>query len=112
MPTLAAHVPGTPSWFDLMTSDAEAGRAFYGALFGWTWDVSGPEMGHYGIARREGAVAAGLGAIPPGNPMPPAWTVYFAVESADATAEAITAAGGVVMMPPMDVGPEGRMAIA
>ena len=35
---------GTPTWFDLMTPDADKARAFYAALFGWQYVVSGPEM--------------------------------------------------------------------
>jgi predicted enzyme related to lactoylglutathione lyase len=95
-----------------MSHDADAGRAFYSALFGWSWEVSGPETGHYGVAHVAGARTAGLGAIPPGDPTPTAWTVYFGVDDADATAAAIVAHGGVVLVPPMDIANEGRMAIA
>lgn len=115
MPPLDSHTPNTPAWFDLMTTDAAAARAFYGGLFGWTFDVQGPELGHYAIALRHDRVAAGIGAIAPaedGTPAyPPAWTVYFAVEDADKTVAAAMEGGGNVMVPPMDVGVEGRMAI-
>jgi predicted enzyme related to lactoylglutathione lyase len=52
---------------------------------------------------------AGIG--PAQNPGPPFWATYIAVENADATAEKITAAGGQVILPPMDVLDVGRMAV-
>ncbi len=41
--------------------------------------------------------------------VPPHWTVYFAVEDADATVAEITALGGSVIAPPTDI-PQGRFA--
>lgn len=111
MPHLDKHHANTPAWFDLMTSDAEAARAFYGGLFGWDFDVQGAEYGHYAIAMKDGRVAAGLGQIPPDGGFPPSWTVYFAVESADRTLELAQSHGGQVFVPAMDVGTQGRMAI-
>ena len=43
--------PGTPTWIDLTAPDAPSARSFYGALFGWEYDVSGPEYGNYATAR-------------------------------------------------------------
>ncbi|MBX3175375.1 MAG: VOC family protein [Gemmatimonadaceae bacterium] len=101
-----------PIWFDLMTSDVEAARRYYGELLPWQYDVSGPEMGHYSMANVGGASAAGIGALPPGATFPPVWTVYFGVENAEATCAAITKAGGSVHTPPQDVAEFGRFAVA
>jgi predicted enzyme related to lactoylglutathione lyase len=46
------------------------------------------------------------------NPGPPAWMTYITVASVDETAAKITAAGGTVVAPPMDVMDVGRMAVA
>ena len=43
--------------------------------------------------------------------MPPFWSVYVTVEDAAATSEAVTAAGGTVMVPPMDIFDAGTMAV-
>jgi predicted enzyme related to lactoylglutathione lyase len=48
--------------------------------------------------------------LQPGSPFPPAWNVYVATDDADATARAVTGAGGQVVVPPMDVMDHGRMA--
>lgn len=112
MTNIDKHQVGTPSWFDLMTPDIEKARAFYKGIFGWDYEVNGPEAGHYSLAKVSGRNAAGMGSMPPGAPYPTAWTVYFNVDNADTAAETIKANGGNVMMGPMDVFEEGRMLIA
>ena len=47
---------------------------------------------------------------PPGTPA--AWTTYLASDDADETAGKVKAAGGQVLMEPMDVMDVGRMAVA
>ncbi|HYT25105.1 MAG TPA: VOC family protein, partial [Actinomycetota bacterium] len=46
MAEVKSYAPGTPSWVDLMTSDPEGARAFYGELFGWEFEIGGPETGN------------------------------------------------------------------
>jgi hypothetical protein len=47
----------------------------------------------------------------PGNPMPDAWTTYLATADARVTLEAVQANGGQVLVPAMDVGDLGTMAV-
>jgi uncharacterized protein len=103
---------GMPCWVDLTTDDPEAARAFYGALFGWTFDVGGPEMGHYAMCKVGDRLVAGLGGKPPGASLPNAWTLYLAVDDIDATCVKLVEAGGRETLPSMDVMEAGRMAIA
>lgn len=101
---------GTPCWVDLMTTDATAARQFYGGMFGWDISVGGEETGYYGMATLGGRNVAGIGQMAGGNP--PAWTTYLAIGDADATAAAITTAGGTVLQQPFDVLDVGRMLVA
>jgi uncharacterized protein len=104
---------GTPCWADLMTTDREASWTFYSDVLGWQITDSGPEMGHYGMASVDGAMVAGIGTPPdPTQAPPPAWTTYLASDDLDTTCKAVTANGGQIAMPPMDVGGSGRMALA
>lgn len=108
---LTAPVPGGPCWIELSTSDVAAAKSFYTALFGWRC-VTDPreEAGGYTMAHLgENRVAALSPVYRPGQP--PAWTVSFAVEDADATARKATAAGGSLLVGPMDVFEEGRFAV-
>ncbi len=103
---------GTPTWIDVMAPDAEAARKFYHAVFGWEYDVSGPEFGNYATARIGQRMTAGVGPQMPGSPsMPAAWTLYFASEDAGADASRAEKLGARVMAPAMAVGEFGSMAI-
>jgi predicted enzyme related to lactoylglutathione lyase len=104
--------PGTPCWVDLISPDPEASSAFYSAVFGWDVQDMGEDFGHYRIARIDGHRVGGIGSPPPGQEQPAVWVTYLATADADATADAITAAGGAPTFPPMDVGPQGRMFLA
>ncbi len=107
---ITSYAPGTPSWVDLGTPDAAGGAAFYSALFGWEINDGPPEAGGYRMCMLNGKAVAGMG--PQMNPdMPPFWTTYVSVVDADATSATVTANGGQVLMPPMDVLDVGRMAI-
>ena len=110
MTAVERHPPGTISWFDLMTPDADRARAFYQGLFGWTYQIGPAETGHYTICQVRGLPAAGLGPLPPGACFPSAWNIYFAVAEIDPVAARIKAERGQVAMGPMDVMEEGRLA--
>ena len=38
MPQRDGYAHGTPGWVDLSTADTEGSKAFYGELFGWSWE--------------------------------------------------------------------------
>src|SRR6478609_6840540 len=63
--------------------------------------------GSYLIATLDGLDVAGIG---PGSEATPTWNTYVAVDDADATAAAVSAAGGQVVSAPQDAGPGGRAA--
>jgi uncharacterized protein len=102
---------GVPSWVDLGTPDMDATKAFYSGLFGWSAQTSDdPATGGYTMFEYEGAPVAG--AMPLMNPeQPVVWTSYISVDDADKVADAVSANGGTVMFPPMDVTDVGRMSI-
>ncbi|MGW4241694.1 VOC family protein [Nocardia sp. NPDC004722] len=101
--------PGDPIWTDLFTTDTDGAIAFYGDLFGWTADIA-PEHGNYITFRKDGKAVAG-GMVNDGNGGPNQWTVYLASEDAEKTAQAVAASGGIVVVPPMEVGDLGKFAV-
>ena len=101
---------GVPNWADLSVPDLTAVLPFYAAVLGWDYFDAGEDFGGYRIAHIAGNATAGIG--PAQDGMPPAWTMYFASEEVDATAAAITANGGRLLMPAFDVGDLGRMCVA
>jgi len=101
---------GVPCWADLTAPDVDAAKAFYAEVLGWDFQQFGEEYGGYAIAQVRGSAAAGIGPHQSGTPS--AWTMYFAADDVDATAAAISANGGTLLLAPGDVGPLGRMCIA
>jgi hypothetical protein len=107
---MSRYEHGVPSWVELGSPDLDRAVDFYSGLFGWDVPEGQAETGGYRIGHMREKTVAGLS--PQMAPdAPAAWTTYVDVESADATAEKITANGGMVIVPPMDVLEIGRMAI-
>lgn len=103
---------GTPTWLDLMSPDVEAARKFYQAVFGWDYDIGGPEYGNYTTARLGDLATVGfVGNQPDAPPMPAAWSLYFASTDNDADVTRAEALGAKVIFPNMVVGELGSMAV-
>ncbi len=104
------YAPGTPSWIELSSPDTDAAARFYGALMGWSATEPGSEeTGGYRMFQQGEQNVAGLMAhMQEGQPT--AWATYVSVADADETAAKVKAAGGSVLVEPMDVMDIGRMA--
>jgi predicted enzyme related to lactoylglutathione lyase len=102
--------PGQPAWVDLGTSDVPAASAFYTGVFGWTIDDLGPEAGGYGILRKDGQQIGGIGPATDDS-RGTSWSIYFSTDDANDTESRVATGGGTVIMPPMDVMDQGRMAV-
>ncbi|MEU2548595.1 VOC family protein [Streptomyces roseolus] len=102
---MAVYTEGTPCWVDAQLPDLEAGKRFYGELFGWTFDDDRDE------ALLDGRRVAGLLPKRDGR-MPTTWTVYLATRDAGTVAARVKAAGGQMVMEPYPVGPFGVLALA
>jgi predicted enzyme related to lactoylglutathione lyase len=115
MPERTSYAHGTPSWVDLSTTDTAAAQEFYGALFGWEFEANPTDQGgEYLMARKGGKAAAGMMQQQPAQAeagMPPMWNNYVTVTDIGETLGKVEAAGGSVMMPPMEVMDAGHMAV-
>jgi uncharacterized protein len=104
--------PGTPGWFELHTRAYDASVAFYRDVFGWDTHVASdtPELRYTTLGEGEGQLAGIMDAtsfLPDGAPAQ--WSIYFAVEDADATVATAIELGGAVVDAPEDT-PYGRLA--
>jgi predicted enzyme related to lactoylglutathione lyase len=108
-----ANEPGTLCWTELITTDLDAAKAFYKAVFGWDAETQESEGGPaYTEWKLSGRSIGGMMLKSPEMPaeMPPLWGVYFAVADTDASVAKAQELGGSLIMPPMDIEP-GRFAI-
>jgi uncharacterized protein len=103
---------GTPTWIDLGIPDLDRAVEFYGALFGWQFDVGSEEMGRYTMCLLDGRPVAAIMPIQDENARDFWWQVYFATDDCDGTVERILAAGGTIIAAADDVMDNGRMAVA
>ena len=102
---------GTPTWIDLGIPDLEGAMAFYGALFGWDFEVGPPETLRYTRCLLGGRAVAALAEHPEPDPGGCWWNMYLATGDLEATAGRVSDAGGTVVTAPMDIPGRGRMAI-
>ncbi len=109
MPSRDSAVIGAPCWVDLMTSDTNASRAFYTALFGWAAEEPNPEFGGYFNFTRDGVRIAGCMSSQHDPGRPDVWSVYLATEDIAKSLELATSHGGQVMVDAMPVGDLGVM---
>ena len=105
---------GAFSWSELNTRDPDAAKAFYSAVFGWSFEDREFEgMGTYTtINVGDGAVGGVLdmtGRVP--DEVPANWLVYFAVEDTDATLAKLTELGGEIPFGPIELTGVGRFAV-
>lgn len=117
MYVVTEYPDGIFCWIDLTTPDQESAKAFYASLFGWQTEDRPIGMGSmmYTTLMMDGHRVAGLGPMRPemrAQGIPAFWTGYIKSSDVDAAAARVVEAGGVVMMPPMDVMTEGRMMLA
>lgn len=116
MPVVSKHVTGTFCWPELATTDQDAAKAFYMALFDWTYrDDAMGEAGLYTIFMKGGEDVASLYTLMPDmqkQGVPAHWGSYVSCEDIEASAAKVTALGGKVVMGPIDVHDHGRMVVA
>jgi predicted enzyme related to lactoylglutathione lyase len=110
-PNTPRGAAGHGSWHELYAGDAEADLPFYLDLFGWA-ETGQHDMGAMGVYHLFGNADGEVGGImtKPAQIPIACWCYYFEVGDVDAAAERVKAAGGEVVMGPMDV-PKGSRVV-
>jgi predicted enzyme related to lactoylglutathione lyase len=103
---------GAFSWFELLTTDTTAAKAFYSQLFGWSMTDQPIQNMIYTVLSVGDQQVGGLAPIPSQSPgMPPNWGVYVTVDDVDASAKLASELGGKVLLEPRDIPDVGRFAL-
>jgi predicted enzyme related to lactoylglutathione lyase len=111
--------PARFGWNELLTTDTQAAKKFYGEIFGWGWrDVA---MDDPSAEAREGEEAYTLWTVKEGEAggmmklqgekmegVPPHWMSYVSVADVDEVAQKAVDAGGRIIAGPMDIKDTGR----
>lgn len=109
------HTPGTFSWTDLSTTDQDAAKEFYSALFGWTYDDAPvDEQTVYSMAKVGDKFVGAISPQPQQQRdagVPPVWNSYITVENADEAVARAKELGGTAHTDAFDVMEAGRMGV-
>ncbi len=109
-----ADMLGRFVWYELMTSDVEAAKAFYTELIGWgTTPMDLGDM-NYTMWTKGEAPVGGVMTLPDeakaaGAPFH--WLAYIATPDVDATASQAAELGGTILKAPSDIPTIGRFSI-
>lgn len=106
---------GSWIWYELTSPDVAASKAFYDAVVGWSMSAGSAQTNDYGfITAADGAMIGGILHLTQDRldkGARPCWLGYIGVDDVDASAAAIEAAGGNVLVPADDVPMAGRIAM-
>lgn len=107
-----ANEPGAFIWNENLNDEPAAARAFYEAVFGYTYERYGDWVAEYDVFKVNGEIRGGIGGKPPQIPAgtPNFWNTYFGVADTDAAVALVHGGGGRVLLEPADT-PMGRMAV-
>lgn len=107
-PTTSRHV-GKFVWADLVTSDADRAREFYGALFDWSFS----RLGCYTLITNNGKRIAGILEVQPksGNGKDAVWLTTMSVPDVDRAVERVRQQGGSIIKGPVTMRERGRGAL-
>lgn len=105
----APQIPGKFIWHHLVTGDAQAAREFYGALFGWEFDVT--DDGRYSVITHEGHNLGGILETSEDANAPKGghWLSAMSVTDIDASLARVAKAGGRQLEAPIEVAGVGRV---
>src|SRR5271166_4936778 len=105
---------GRFAWYELVTTEMEAAKAFYTKVVGWTaLDASVPGRA-YTLFAAGNVLVGGLMDLPEDTRKAgakPGWLGYVGVDDVDAAADRIKRLGGTVLVPPTEVPSISRFSI-
>jgi len=101
-------------WYELMTTDTAAAKAFYSNVVGWEPQAGPPPNTDYTLFTVAGEGVAGLMDLPEDARRmgsPPSWIGYVAVDDVDAATEDAQRLGAKVYVAPDDIPDIGRFSV-
>ncbi len=108
---MAEHAGKGFIWYELMTTDVDAAKAFYGAVVGWQTHDSGMPGMRYELFGMNGKDVGGMMTMPAAAEHKAMWMAHIYTPDVDAAAAAVTDRGGSILRPPTDIPSVGRFAV-
>jgi predicted enzyme related to lactoylglutathione lyase len=106
---------GSFIWYELISPDPDASKAFYDAVVGWDIEPApAGEMDYRMIRRADGGNNGGVMRLTEemrGHGAHPTWLGYLGVDDVDRAVTAVAESGGKSLMPAWDIDGIGRIAM-
>lgn len=108
-----SDAPSPFVWYELLTTDEDAAKAFYPAVLGWGTEPFTGAGGDkpYTMWTANGAPLGGMIEKPPGSEGPPVWLGYIGVDDVDAIVRRAGELGAQTHVAPQDIPNVGRFAV-
>ena len=105
--------PGRWVWAELFVADVLAAKAFYGQVFGWTFQSFGAGARPYTLIRNAGKPIAGMLPHAAGNAdvQRARWLAVMSVADVQEAAATVDQRGGEVIVEPVDLPGRGRVSL-
>jgi uncharacterized protein len=113
-PATGTSIPGKFVWADYFTSNVEAARIFYAALFGWEWrEIATGTGSRYGMFYQDGEAVAGVAYRAAHDPTREygRWIYYVSVPDVAAAVKSVEARGGRTLLQPRSYPDRGTFAV-
>ena len=112
-PGEGSALPGKIVWHDLLSDTPEETMAFYGELFGWTFEPLDVLGANYTLIRHRGRL---IGGMVDQNRLPTSadisqWVVVLSVADVEQATRILADAGGTVFTPPTSLGERGTISV-
>jgi predicted enzyme related to lactoylglutathione lyase len=107
-------IKGRFVWYELLTSDPEAAKRFYGAVVGWKAEAWNGNSAPYSILKADETPVGGVMKLLPEfeyTGKTPHWWAHVGVANVDAAARRAAELGGRILKPGTDIPEVGRFAI-
>lgn len=109
-----SNIHGSFIWYELMSPDPLAAKAFYQGVFDWTIETEASGTVDYRMITAPAGNVGGVLTLTPemiAGGARATWIGYLCVDDVDATVAQAAAAGGQVLMPAHDMAGVGRFAM-
>ncbi len=107
--SLTTTTPGRFVWHELATQDQEGSRAFYGEVFGWSFQQADTSAMPYTLVLSDGVAVGGMMTAKLAT-IPTHWMPYISVTDVDAAAKRANDAGCLQLMAAVTI-PPGRFCV-
>ena len=105
---------GVFSWNELITTDLDSAKEFYGKLLGWTFVETKTIYGNLYLVALKGETMVGGMMLKAGNVpdnVTPCWDPYVTVNDVNASATLVEELGGTILLPPTEIPNVGRFCV-